>query len=217
MSGSIRVPSILALATLCASSAALASLGVSPQNCTVPAAIRLVGSLAGVPDASTGRFAIVVRDLANTPRSGASVVIDLSGCPDFTICGNQLDAEATVNCAAKTVRKFTGVDGGVTFTILGGSIGANNATTISGAGGPFRIYANGIPITQPTISAYDLDGSGGLGADDLSTWLSDFATGLPYARSDYDGNGIISANDLSHWLEVFAAGKSVESCSAACP
>jgi len=48
-------------------------------------------------------------------------------------------------------------------------------------------------------------------------WLSDFGSGVPYERSDFDGSGTIGAADLSEWLGVFGAGGSAQSCGASCP
>jgi hypothetical protein len=79
------------------------------------------------------------------------------------------------------------------------------------------IFGNGVLIASPSVSSFDLDGSGGVGAGDLSVWLSDFGTGQPYERSDYDGDGQVSAADLSEWLAVFGAGGSTLSCGAICP
>jgi hypothetical protein len=212
MTGLVRKATLLTAAGLLAASAAMAGVP-SPTNSTTPLCITLVGSLAGVPDAA-GQFNIVVRDLANNPLNGASVVIDLSNCLDIAICDNQLDAAATVNCGAKTTRKFTNALGQVSFIVLGGSNGGGNASSLLGAG---RIYANGTQIQAPTVSAFDLDGAGGVGANDLSAWLGDFGSGQPYGRSDYDCSGNIGANDLSLWLGQFGAGTSASSCAVACP
>ena len=212
MTGLVRKATLLTAAGLLAASAAMAGVP-SPTNSTTPLCISLVGSLAGVPDAA-GTFNIVVRDLANNPLNGASVVIDLSGCNDLSICDDQLDANALVNCGAKTTRKFTNALGQVTFIVLGGSNGGGNASSLLGAG---RIYANGTQIQAPTVSAFDLDGAGGVGANDLSAWLGDFGSGQPYGRSDYDCSGNIGANDLSLWLGQFGAGTSASSCAVACP
>ena len=212
MTGLVRKATLLTAAGLLAASAAMAGVP-SPTNSTTPLCISLVGSLAGVPDA-VGQFNIVVRDLANNPLNGASVVIDLSGCNDLSICDDQLDANALVNCGAKTTRKFTNALGQVTFIVLGGSNGGGNASSLLGAG---RIYANGTQIQAPTVSAFDLDGAGGVGANDLSAWLGDFGSGQPFGRSDYDCSGNIGANDLSLWLGRFGAGTSASSCAVACP
>jgi len=212
MTGLVRKATLLTAAGLLAASAAMAGVP-SPANSQTPLCISLVGSLAGVPDA-VGQFNIVVRDLANNPLNGASVVIDLSGCNDLSICDDQLDANALVNCGAKTTRKFTNALGQVTFIVLGGSNGGGNASSLLGQG---RIYANGTQIQAPTVSAFDLDGAGGVGANDLSAWLGDFGSGQPYGRSDYDCSGNIGANDLSLWLGQFGAGTSASSCAVACP
>lgn len=213
MTGLVRKATLLTAAGLLIASAAMAGVP-SATNSTTPACITLVGSLAGVPDNAAGQFTVIVRDLANNPLNGASVVIDLSNCLDISICDNQLDAAATVNCGAKTTRKFTDALGSVTFTVLGGSNGAGNASTLLSGG---RIFANGTLIGSPTASAYDLDGANGVGAADLSAWLTDFGSGNPYGRSDYDCNGTVGAGDLSFWLTEFGAGTSAASCAVACP
>jgi hypothetical protein len=212
MTGLVRKATLLTVAGLLAASAAMAGVP-SAANSTVPACIALVGSSAGVADAS-GAFSVTVRDLANNPLSGASVVIDLSGCSDIAICDDQLDVDALVNCVSKTTRKFTDALGQVSFTVLGGSNGAGNATTLlNGA----SIYANGTLIGSPTAAVYDLDGALGLGANDLSAFLTDFASAINYGRSDFDCSGNIGANDLSAWLTVFSGGGSNSSCAVSCP
>ena len=211
MTGLVRKATLLTAAGLLVASVAMAGVP-SETNSTKPACISMVGSVAGVPDAA-GQFTVVVRDLANNPLNGASVVIDLSNANDLAICDDQLDVNALVNCAAKTVRKFTDVTGSVTFIVLGGSNGGGNASTLLNGG---RIYANGTLIGSPTVSAFDLDGSSGVGANDLSAWLGDFGSGQNYGRSDYDCSGGIGANDLSLWLGAFGSGASAASCAVSC-
>ena len=186
----------------------------SAANSTVPSAIRVVGTNGTTPDAAAGQFTIVVRDLANNPVNAASVVIDFSQCPDIELCSDQLDPNATVTCAAKTIRKFTDFMGQVQFVILGHSHGPADPSMALEL---VRIYGNGALIATPEVSAFDLDGSGGVGANDLSAWLSDFGSGLKPTRSDYDASGDIGAGDLSAWLGVFAGGGSAQSCAASCP
>ena len=204
MTGLVRKATLLTAAGMLVATAAMAGVP-SAANSTTPPCITLVGSLAGVPDAAAGQFTVTVRDLANNPLNGASVVIDLSGCADLAICSDQLDANALVNCGAKTTRKFTDATGKVTFVVLGGSNGGG------------KIFANGTLLQTPTVSAFDLDNAGGVGANDLSAWLTDFGSGNPYGRSDYDCSGGIGANDLSLWLTEFGAGTSASSCAASCP
>ena len=192
-----------------------ASPRVYPPYCTVPTRIALVGSRAGVPDGA-GSFTVVIRDLANNLTPDASVVVDLSNCADLALCSDQLDASATVSCAAKSVRKFTDASGSATFTVLGRSNGTGNASTLlNGA----RIYANGVWLCSPTASAFDLDGVNGVGVNDLSVWLADFGTpdNPPFGRSDFDGDGAVDINDLSLWITTLGAGGSVQGCAASCP
>ena len=212
MTGLVRKATLLTAASLLLASVAMAGVP-SAANSTAPDCISLVGSNAGTPDA-TGTFTVIVRDLANNPLNGASVVIDVSGCGDLNICNDQLDPNALVNCGAKTSRKVTDVTGSVTFIVLGGSNGAGNAIELHGAG---RIFANGTQLKAPTISAFDLDGALGIGANDLSAFVTDFASGQPYGRVDFDCNGTTGANDLSLWITLFAAGTSTSSCALACP
>jgi len=215
MTGLVRKATFLtAAAGLLIASAAMAGVP-SPGNSTVPACIRLVGSKTGVPDPH-GSFTVVVRDLANNPINGASVVIDLSGCTDLRMCNDQLDASATVNCAAKTTRKFTNVSGSVSFIVLGGSRVPGGPITLQGGG---KIYANGTQLSSPTVSAFDLDGGSGVGINDLSVWLTDFGTTghPPFGRSDYDCNGAVGINDLSVWLTEFGFTTSIASCAVNCP
>ena len=107
-----------------------------------------------------------------------------------------------------------GNDTAPTCISLVGSNGAGNAVTLLGGG---RIFKNGTLIQFPTVSAYDLDSSSGVGANDLSAWLTDFGTGNPYGRCDYDCSGGIGANDLSLWLTAFGSGTMAISCGASCP
>src|SRR5436190_8483547 len=211
---SIPMPLVMfALLTLTAIGAR-AGGGPAPANSTTPDHIRLVGASSGAPDAVAGQFKVVARNLANNPINGLSVVIDLSNCPDFTFCSDQMDPDALTNCGAKTVRKFTNALGEVTFTLLGGSTGAGNASSLAHSA---RIFGNGTLFAEPSVSSFDLDGSGGVGAGDLSVWLADFGSGMDWARSDYDGSGTVGAADLSEWLAVFGAGTSTQSCTTSCP
>jgi len=193
--------------------APVASAEVSPSNDVAPSCISLVGSN-GLAPAASGQFTVICRDLANNPVPGAVVVIDLSTCPDLVLCADQMDAAATVDCVHKTVSTLTAADGSVHFTVLGGSNGAGNAVTLLNGG---RIFKNGTLIQNPTVSTYDLDGSGGVGANDLSAWLGDFGTGNNFGHSDYDCSGSLGANDLSFWLGVFGSGTMTASCGASCP
>jgi hypothetical protein len=193
-----------------------ASAEPSPNNSTTPPCISLVGASGTVPAHAAGQFEVVVRDIANNPVVGAHVVIFLSGCPDLHLCADQLDPAMDVDCANKRVGKFTSATGTATFTLLGGSNGTGNAVELLAGG---EIYEDGILIGTPTVSAFDLDGRGGVGINDLSVWLTDFgALGAPaFGRSDFDCSGGLGANDLSVWLTAFGSSAQTQSCGATCP
>ena len=187
---------------------------VTPGWCVVPSHIALVGSQVGRSDEG-GQFTVVVTRFGN-PVNAAAVVIDYSNCTDLVICSAQLDPGVTVGCATdrKYVRKFTDMTGTVSFTVLGGSNGTGNATTLPGGA---RIYANGVLIGSPSVSAYDLDGVAGVGINDLAVWMNDFGSGETWGRSDLDGSGTVGINDLAMWLEVYGAGTSSVGCANSCP
>jgi len=213
--GSLGAKLAIALAALCLARPGAAGTGLPQVNSTCPNSITLVGSRGSTPDAA-GTFVVVVRDIVGNPLRGLAVVVDLSNCADLALCADQLDASALVNCAAKTVRKFTDASGSVSFTLLGRSNGSGNASTLLGGA---EIYANGILIRRPTASCFDLDGVNGVGINDMSVWLSDFGApgGPAFGRSDFDGDGRIDINDLSLWITAYGAGGSVQGCSTSCP
>src|SRR4029077_11718409 len=109
-----------------------------------------------VPDAATGEFLVVIRDLANNPRSGVHVIVDFSSCPQLRICADQHDPEAVVNCAIGHVQKFTNELGEVRFTILGSSTGYGQAEAFKARP---TIYATGVRMGSPAVATFDLDGT----------------------------------------------------------
>jgi hypothetical protein len=217
MTGLVRKATLLTAAGLLAASAAMAGVP-SAANSNVPACITLVGSAAGVPDV-LGAFNVTVRDLANNPISGASVVIDLSGVTELSICNDQLDANALVVCLSKTTRKFTDGLGQVSFTVLGGGT-FNGLMTLPGATGfgGGKIFANGTLIGSPTVAAYNLDGQGNVGGGDLAFFLADFVDPTPWGRSDFDCDNDIGGGDLAFWLTGFTGFGSLTYCTTtSCP
>lgn len=78
----------------------------SPANSTVPSLIALVGHTGGVASAY-GAFDVIVRDLANNPVAGASVVVDPGLCPDLHLCADPNDPGTTVDCAGSRAGRIT--------------------------------------------------------------------------------------------------------------
>ena len=201
----------VALALGLSASPAAAIAVPSCANSTVPLCIRLVAS-DGTVGSAVGEFTVIVRDLANNPWPNANVTVDVSNAADLRLCAVQPDPDLVLNCEGRSASKLTDANGVVTFRLLGYSQGPPTALQHAG-----RIYANGAQCSPLTISAFDLDGASGLGANDLSTWLTDFGTGQPYGRSDYDCSGSLGANDLALWFAAFASGAQTVSCGSSCP
>lgn len=218
MTGLVRKATLFTACGILAAAAAMAGVP-SPANSTVPGAIVLVGGSTGVADTVTGVFAVTVRDLANNPINGSAVAVDFSGAADLRVCSDQLNLESTVNCAAKTVRRFTDAAGQTRFTIVGGSNGA----APSSLRGTVKVFADGILLTNTTPAAgfiaatADLDGGSGVGANDISRLLGDLGTGQPFQRSDLDGSGGLGANDISVELGILGRAGSAQSCASFCP
>jgi hypothetical protein len=214
MTGLIRKATLLSACALFAATAAMAGVP-SPGNSTPPVNfIKLVGSTGGVPDTIGGKFSVFVRDIANNPINGSNVVIDLSSCTgiDIRIASNQLNANYVTNCGAHTVSAYTNSAGQVNFTLLGSSFVTGSHTGLGCA----RISADGVLIASPSVSAFDLDGAGGVAIGDLSLYLGDLGAGGYRARSDFDGSATVAIGDLSVWLGRLGSGKSTVT-GAACP
>jgi hypothetical protein len=78
------------------------------------------------------------------------------------------------------------------------------------------VYADGVILGSLSVSVYDLDGTGGVNALDLSIALDDMHSGQYRARSDFDSNGVIDARDLSRLYGVILSRGSTASGAANC-
>lgn len=220
MTGLVRKATLLVLCGVLFAVAANAGVP-SASNSIKPSCIALVGTKSGVVD-PVGQFTVTVKDLANNVIANSTVVVDFSqeygpSPADCRIGNAQPFAGVTVDCTAKTVRATTNISGVATFNIVGGAQNAGNSPGRGAGGG--KIFADGVFLSNVTVQAFDQDGVGGVGANDLSAWLGDkFAPGAPYfGRSDYDCNASIGANDLSVWLGVKFASNSTSSAAVYCP
>ena len=185
----------------------------SPGNSTIPSFVLMVGLREGVPDTTVGAFTIVARDAAGVPEPGKTIEFRILNCPAARLATDQLQAGVSTRCATHGVTAVTDLDGAVRFAVVGGS----EAQGLHGMGPCAQVYSNGLAIGTVRIAYLDLDGGGGLGANDVSVWLSDFATGEPIGRSDFNGDQLLTADDLSVWLQVWGDGRQVESPAAYCP
>jgi len=207
-----------AIALLCSLAPMLAGAGLpSPANSTVPAHVLLVGEgPTGAAD-PVGTLTCTVRRLDNTTYRQARVQFDFAETPDMEPSLVQPDPQITVTCSGgtRTVNAVADDNGTVTLRIVGRAL---RSTPDGAHSNSLRVFAEGVLMAIPTVSAFDQDGVGGVGPADLNDFLQDFFSGQYWARSDYDGNGSLGPGDLSAWLQVFFAANSVQSGSmAACP
>ncbi|MEQ1833456.1 MAG: hypothetical protein ABL977_10410 [Candidatus Eisenbacteria bacterium] len=184
---------------------------INPANSTVPACITLVGHDAiGAPD-PRGLFTVTVRDLANNPTANALVRVDVTPATDLTLCGTQqAGLVVSTSAAAMFVEGRTNLLGQFTVSLMGGSNGMGNGMPSLGLG---KIYADGVLIGSPTVSVLDLDGTSGVGINDLAVWLADFSSAQLFGRSDYDCNAGVGINDLSVWLAAYGSSASAYGCT----
>ncbi len=179
----------------------------------VPSLIILVGRDGnGVAD-GMGEFQVKVRSFTNQPVANSQIFLEFSETSSVQLCASQGQSVSSVHCSPglSWVKGSTDADGIWTATILGCSSGPAMASIQGNA----RIYADGVLLGFPRVALLDLGGCDGTGGNDLSIWLSDFASGLNPQRSDYDGSELLGANDLSIWLNVYGSGASALNCGSA--
>jgi len=143
----------------------------------------------------------------------ALVVLDFHNCPDMRVCADQGDPNVTVDCVARTLRARTDAQGRMTFRVMG--CAANLGASPGSVGPCLQVWWEDALLR---VAAFDQHGCDGVGAGDLSAWLSDVFSTQAYARSDYNGNGALGADDLSRWLSAYFGRASAAGCGAAtCP
>ena len=119
----------------------------------------------GVPSAANSTFppclvacpmgdihvVVIVRDLANNPLNGASVVLEFSGCPAAHLCDPQPNDPYATDPVARRVRMFTDATGKADFPLrVGGLCGA----------GTVMLFANGVLMASYGLASPDQDGDG---------------------------------------------------------
>jgi len=186
----------------------------SPAKSVVPSHIVLVGLSGGVADTQLAEFVVKVRSLANEPFPFASVAIDFGNAQDVRLASVQPDAGLAVNCISGIVHRIADAQGEARFTIVGSGTGVFSPGNTQCV---IRVYGDGTLLASPIVHTYDLDGQQGLGAGDLSIFISEFITGAGSWAADYDGSGALGAGDLSLWLTAFSRGTQTSSAGPVCP
>src|SRR5215471_20922330 len=185
----------------------------SPTTSTIPSHILLVGRSSDLADTSSGAFLVVVHDLTNVPVVNSTVEVRILNCPGARLSSQSYNPGTTIRCGTAGELHTTDIHGEARFTLVGGGTPGSPP----GAGPCVQIFASGVLLGTASLAYVDLDGSGGVGTNDLSYWLSDFGLGEPIGRSDFDGDGQVDASDLSLWLGIWGAAGSTESAASYCP
>lgn len=188
-----------------------AQAGISPARSTIPTHVNYVG-WNGVTADPAGTFTVVVRDAGGNPVAGCLVSIDFPH-PDLRVAAMQPDPRLVTSCADGAITCKTDMAGQATMTLVGGGKGAfGTAGAVSAT-----LTAAGVVLGPVRCSVFDLDGAGGVGANDVSLWLGDYGRGRNPGRCDYDGDGWVAANDLSLLIGVIGGGRSALSATSYCP
>jgi hypothetical protein len=174
-----------------------------------PRGISLVGKNGSDP---SGTLTYVVRDAGGVPVVGSVVMLNFTNCSDLRLSSDLGSPNVTVNCPAHAAMAVTGYDGSVTFKVVGSGSGGPPRTMPACAG----VYVDGVPLSPPIVTVYDLDGMNGVNALDLSVALGDVNSGQYRPRSDYDFDGDVDPLDLCILARVvFSGGQSAS--GATCP
>lgn len=160
-----------ALAALLAAGPALAKVPDPRFSSTEPVVY-------GNPEGSRA-YRVVVRSLDYVPQSYEEVTLDFSASPV------RLDLEqepgTTVDCALRTLTRYTGPDGVATFHPRFGK-GCAEATVL--------VSSIGVPLAHVPARSTDLDGADGcVGLMDLALFARPFLDGNPHPEMDFDGSG----------------------------
>lgn len=175
------------------------------------AATLPASALAGVPSAANSTlpecmvlcpmgdipFTATIRDLANNPLLGVSVVLsfDFGACENNVFICEQLPSDPyQVNPGALTIRMFTDPLGNVTFPArVGGTAPA----------GCVGVFANGTLMRSYALASPDQNGDGVfapvVGGADWAIFLSKLGVADPTADFDCSGGPVDNADNIAQF------------------
>jgi len=172
---------LLALALLGAPSTAPAAVP-SPVNSTLPACM----ALCPLGDMS---FSVTVRDFANNPIAGSTVVLNFSGCPNGAfICPQRPSDPYIVDLPTRSIRMVTNAAGTVTFPARIGGVGP---------AGCAAVFADGVLMRNYALASPDQNGNGvAVTIVDVDETLFNAKLGTVDPTADFDcSGGAVDLND----------------------
>lgn len=174
---------------------------------TLPPFIIVAGHDGAGEADPAGEMQVIVRDDLGNTLPGIPVRFEMSRCTDLWLAAEQPFPGLLVDCDGRGVTAFSDVAGVARFRIVGGTQNPGGAPGASFQCA--RIWVGGTLLwDEKTVCVYDQNRLDGLNANDLSALLTDYAMKLQVGRSDYDGSGALGANDLSLWMRMYFRGAS---------
>jgi len=222
MTGLVRKATLLTACGCLVAGAAMAGIP-DPANSLLGTGINLGASNnVGTVDVRVEKN-VTIRDAFNNPIQNSTVVITFTSCTnqDLRLCNDQPHHPGLFNCAAKTVTAVTNASGVATFRIKGGAASGPGNPAGAGSPGCATVQADGVPMGNLLVGAFDNNNTGGVNAADLSNWLGDrngyIANVANYrSRSDFDGSASVTPADGSAILSASSSPASDFSCASTC-
>ena len=176
--------SLVLLALLTATASPGTAAIPSPANSTLPPCLVLC-PLGDIP------FTVIVRDIANNPVAGSSVVISFAGCPDSAfVCPQRPNDPYVVNPGVPSIQMISDASGKVTFPARVGG---------SGPVGCAAVFADGVLLRNYALASPDQNGDGvviALFGPDLPVFSAKLGTADPTADFDCSGGPVNAADQF---------------------
>ncbi|HKQ56749.1 MAG TPA: hypothetical protein VJY35_02670 [Candidatus Eisenbacteria bacterium] len=187
-------PVVLALAALLLTTSVASAAVPSPQNSTVESCLR-------VCPAGDIHIRIIVRDLANNPVAGSSVLLDFCSCPFIALCPLQ-GGEPYQIVTSCQVSMLTDAAGVAEFPLRAGGVCIGSVV----------VYADGVNLAQRGfVASPDQNGNMTVNASDQA--LLGLKIGGPYdPTGDLNCSGALEAGD-----QGVLAGHLGHSCAVVVP